>query len=391
MQPATTGIFAQAGTYAVSLQVSNPAGSHIYIDSVTILGHPTANFEYQVTGNQVKFTNLSANATSYDWDFGDNTGTYHPVHPDYHYNQNATYPVRLIAKNSCGSDTIVLNIEISAPPITSYIAITQSCEAPFSIHYIDNSFNSPTSWIWEFEGGNPTTSTEESPYVSYAVAGTYQIKHIAINDYGADTLIEEVFINGHQNEFLNQTLCQGDSLVISGFVFDEDNPTGEIQLINATGCDTILHVSLSFEASQNVNIVDSMAIGATYTVGGSTYSAAGSYTDSLTTINGCDSIVHLELTIFDPTGTQELSNIHSLSYYPNPVTDWIYFSFELSQKAIVRVEIYDISGKRMAIISEKSLLPGKHELSHNMGKAASGVYFAKVITGSDVWTVRFVK
>ena len=383
--------FAQAGTYAISLKVSNPAGSHTYIDSISILGHPTANYAYQVTGNQVAFTNLSANATSYDWDFGDNTGTYHPVHPNYHYNINGTFPVRLIAKNSCGADTILFNIEISAPPIASYISIVQSCDTPFVIHFIDNSFNNPTSWSWEFEGGNPATSTEESPYVNYSLSGIYQVKHITTNDFGSDTLIKEIFINGHQNEFLEPTICSGDSLVISGFVFNEDHPNGEIQLLNPMGCDTLLHVTLHFLPNQDTFVVDSIQVGASYTVGGSIYTSAGSYVDTLATTIGCDSIVHLDLSIYDPTSIEELNPIQNLTYYPNPITDWIHFSFQLAQKTDVGVEIYGISGKKIATIPKTLLQVGTHELSYNMEGVSSGVYFAKVITGAQVWTVRFVK
>ncbi len=384
-------VFAQAGTYAISLTVSNPAGSHKYTDSITILPNPIAHFEYQVTGNQVAFTNLSENATTYDWDFGDNTGTYHPVHPNYHYNTNGVFPVQLIAKNNCGADTLTLNIEISAPPITAHIPLVQSCDTPFVIHFIDNSFNNPSSWFWEFEGGIPATSTEESPYVSYSLPGTYQVIHIAINEFGADTLVEEIIINGQQNEFLSPTVCSGDSLVISGFVFDEDHPTGEIQLINPNGCDTLLHVELHFMESQDTFLVDSIQVGESYTVGSSVYTTEGTYTDTLTTSIGCDSIVHLELTIIQPNSTKELESIQKISYYPNPVSDWIHFSFLLAQKATVRIEIYDMSGKQIVSLPKKILPTGIHELSYDMGSFSSGVYFAKVITDSQVRTLRFIK
>jgi len=273
----------------------------------------------------------------------------------------------------------------------SNISIIQSCDSPFVIHYIDNSFNNPTSWNWEFEGGNPATSTEESPYITYAVAGAYQVKQIAINDFGADTSIQEIFINGHQNEFLNPTICEGDSLTIAGFVFNEAHPSGEIQLFNAMGCDTILHVSLNFEASHEIFLTDSIEIGATYIVGGSTYNVAGNYTDSLTSVNGCDSIVHLELSVYDPTSIIDLDVMQNMHYYPNPVTDWINFSFQLTQKTAVRVAIFDISGKQIASIPEKTLPIGHHVLSHDLHHSPSGVYFAKVISNTKVWTVRFVK
>lgn len=383
--------FNTSGTFAVRLQVSNPAGSHTYVDSITILPNPTANFEFQVIGNQVNFTNLSTDATVYDWDFGDNTGTYHPVHPDYHYNQNGIYNVRLIARNNCSADTMVAQVEIQAKPIASYISIVQSCEPPYQIHFIDNSFNNPTSWSWSFEGGSPATSTEESPYVTYSNAGTYQITLVANNANGSDTIVQEIIVNGLQNEWLTESLCTGDSLVLSGFTFNEANPSGEVHLWNPSGCDTIVHVDLTFVPAVDTMVVDSIQQGESYAVGTSNYTDAGYYTDTLSSEMGCDSIVHLELSIYTPVGLSELPSLQKLTYYPNPVADWLYLSFWLAQKTKVRAEIFDVNGQQIASLPNQILGIGSQKIPINLTTQPSGVYFIKVITESRVYTLRFVR
>lgn len=43
------------------------------------------------------------------------------------------------------------------------------------ITFTDYSFGSVTSWSWSFPGGNPSTSTQKNPTVSYATPGNYDV------------------------------------------------------------------------------------------------------------------------------------------------------------------------------------------------------------------------
>lgn len=52
----------------------------------------------------------------------------------------------------------------------------------------------PTSWTWTFEGGNPSTSTEQNPSVSYPTAGTYKVKLKVSNATGTDSVEKEDYI-----------------------------------------------------------------------------------------------------------------------------------------------------------------------------------------------------
>ncbi len=73
------------GNYLVSLEVINDAGCTDILDSVEIeiTPTPTAKFSFVETGQgEITFTNESTNATSYEWDFGDNwiSDEINPVH-----------------------------------------------------------------------------------------------------------------------------------------------------------------------------------------------------------------------------------------------------------------------------------------------------------------------
>lgn len=74
------------------------------------------------------------------------------------------------------------------PPVAAVDAIgREGCEA-LDVAFRDRSENSPKTWNWSFEGGNPAASTEQNPVVHYSGAGSYDVHLITTNDAGADTL-----------------------------------------------------------------------------------------------------------------------------------------------------------------------------------------------------------
>jgi len=109
LNPAHT--FTTAGTYTVSLVASNGNRTATKTAIITILEQtlpPVANFSSDVTEGyaplEVQFTDLSENATEWNWDFGDR------VHskikdPAHIYSEAGKYTVSLTVKNANGMDT----------------------------------------------------------------------------------------------------------------------------------------------------------------------------------------------------------------------------------------------------------------------------------------------
>lgn len=73
----------------------------------------TAGFTVNTNGLNVQFNNTSVNADHYFWDFGDGT-TDTVAQPGHTYVQSGTYPVMLIADNSCTADTIIFSLQLSS-------------------------------------------------------------------------------------------------------------------------------------------------------------------------------------------------------------------------------------------------------------------------------------
>ncbi len=72
-------------------------------------------------------------------------------------------------------------------PDAAFTASATSIVKTHTVSFTDNSTGDPTSWSWTFEGGTPSTSTNQNPTITYNSAGTYDVSLTATNAEGSDT------------------------------------------------------------------------------------------------------------------------------------------------------------------------------------------------------------
>lgn len=144
---------------------------------------PVADFTSSINQNVLSVNNLTQNATSYLWTFGDGA-TSTLQNPTHTYALPGNYVVKLKATGPCPSNTVSKTITIAGQlPVANFQVSSATGCVPFVAQYNDQSLGSPTSWLWEFPGGSPATSTLQNPSVTYASAGVY----------GASLTIQNVF------------------------------------------------------------------------------------------------------------------------------------------------------------------------------------------------------
>ncbi|MGB1207084.1 MAG: M43 family zinc metalloprotease [Chitinophagales bacterium] len=73
------------------------------------------------------------------------------------------------------------------PPTALFSVYENDLTANDYAYFYDESTNNPTEWLWTFEGGTPSTSTEQDPTVQYQYNGTYAVTLTATNAYGSNT------------------------------------------------------------------------------------------------------------------------------------------------------------------------------------------------------------
>ena len=186
------------GTYTVCLTATNTCGDTTVCSNVTVtLGgciNTVAAFDTVVVDLTVVFADLSSDADTWAWDFGDGTASVsqNPVHS---YSADGTYNVCLITTNPCSSDTTCMMITVTdagTPPCTSTVAGFTSSSVGLDAVFVDGSSDA-TSWSWDF--GDGSTSSAQNPVYTYTSDGSYNVCLIATNACSSDTTCMNVIVS----------------------------------------------------------------------------------------------------------------------------------------------------------------------------------------------------
>ncbi len=188
MQNPTVTYFTK-GIYSVTLEVSNAAGSDeiTKVDYINVLDVPDTYFEYISDEDFVTFFNLSDGGVTYYWEFGDGDFSFeeNPVHT---YEEDGVYEVILSVTNQCGTTSYSEFITIVTPPIPEFSADETLGCAPLTVNFLDQSSQNTTSWMWQFPGGTPSSSTLQNPIVTYQNEGKFSVTLTATNAAGSNSV-----------------------------------------------------------------------------------------------------------------------------------------------------------------------------------------------------------
>lgn len=93
-----------------------------------------------------------------------------------------------------------------------------------------------------------------------------------------------------------------------------------------------------------------------------------------------------------PDGTNEVSkNIPlSLKIFPHPMKNNSTLHFYLPSEDHLRIEIYDLLGKKVAAIADRKFSAGDNQMNISKGRLDKGVYLIQLTTGSSVAVERLV-
>lgn len=211
--PNPTHTYLDTGFYDVQLIITTVHGCTDTLtlsDYIAIGDTPVADFlvdtTYACASRAIEFTNLSINADSAYWIFGD--GTQGSVWEPTRIFQDTGYmDVTLIAFDRGCPDTLTIDSLVYIdPPIAKFSPpILDFCELPATIDFLDFSIGADT-YAWDFGDGSPI-STQASPTHTYTAEGTYPLELIVNNlSTGcADTISSTVRVELIEADFVVDT------------------------------------------------------------------------------------------------------------------------------------------------------------------------------------------
>lgn len=248
--------------------------------------------------------------------------------------------------NSQGGDSVLVTTLIVDPIF----------ETELDIEICDNEF-------YFAEGANQTTD------------GTYYDTLSTIQ--GCDSvIITNLTVNPIQRSISDVSICQGEEYFAGGA---NQTTAGDYYdtLSTVLGCDSIIITNLTVNSTYNTSVDVDICEGEEYFAGGANQSTSGTYTDTFSSVDGCDSVIVTNLTVSVCTSLDEDMNTGSFRVYPNPTSGLVHFEVE----NLVSTQIFNICGK---LIVESSTL------SVDLTPYPVGIYYVKAFTSDHKIFIRKV-
>ncbi len=301
----------EAGVYTQNLQTINGCDS-----TVTLT----------LTVNPVATTNLTAAICE---------GTVYTEN-GFNVSEAGVYTQNLQTINGCDS-TVTLTLTVNPVATTNLTAAI--CEGTA---YTENGFN-------------------------VSEAGVYTQNLQTIN--GCDSTVTlNLTVNPVATTTLQAAICEGTVYTENGFNVSEAGVyTQNLQTIN--GCDSTVTLTLTVNPVYNITIDATINQGDVYQENGFEVSEAGVYTQSLQSVNGCDSVIVLNLTVNSSLGDVAANTIE-VALYPNPAEDYTVLKVQ-GLKEQTKVTLFDLRGRKLR---EFDLAVGTETLRLDLRDLPSGVY-----------------
>ncbi|MCZ2299369.1 MAG: PKD domain-containing protein [Chitinophagales bacterium] len=157
----------------------------------------------------VSFNNTTPNISlfNYVWNFGNGvtSNTAQPGSITFATNPNytdTTYIVKLHALNTCDTTTTTKFITVKSKPKAIFTPNKSVGCSPMTVQFSNLSKGNGVSYIWNFGDGSPsvpiaTKSSQTHTFIT-GVQDTFNVKLIAINDCGNDTLNYTIVVSPNQ-------------------------------------------------------------------------------------------------------------------------------------------------------------------------------------------------
>ncbi|OGB63907.1 MAG: hypothetical protein A2Y94_13195 [Caldithrix sp. RBG_13_44_9] len=122
----------------------------------------------------------------------------------------------------------------------------------------------------------------------------------------------------------------------------------------------------------------------------------GIYNVTVTNSDGQSDVLVLGFEVYDPTGIKDgdltglPENFKLLQNYPNPFNPSTNIQFGLAKTSHVKLEVFDLLGKKVASILDDQMSAGYHTVKFDASSLAGGIYYYRIQTDEYVASKKLV-
>ena len=242
-----------------------------------------------------------------------------------------------------------------------------------------------TNVSWNF--GDGKTATTPTAQHQYNKTGDYIVSMIVSNSEEEQTISTVLHLVDTQKDTTYAIICDNEEYIFNGNKYTQEG-TYPVKLKSKDGCDSIavlvLKVTTSYTFSENKQV----ARGQTFHWRGGRYTA-GTYYDSLLTVQGCDSVYKLVLTEVDAPAAQKDTICYEPTYlfmgheYPLPPID----NHKDDKYIPYRLKYYDEEAC-LTYIMDLAIVPAQEQTIEIYDTISAGTkynFHGKSLTSSDTY------
>jgi hypothetical protein len=318
-------------------------------------------------GDTITLSGTGTGGNTYNWNMGITNNN------PFVINTTTTYTYTAVGQFNCFvTDQVVVTVnqpQVNAGPNQTVCAGTA----------VTLTGSGSTALSWDNNVINGASFSPDSTQ-TYTVSGTD-----ANGCFGTDQVVVAVntpLINAGSDV----TICAGDSLqlaatgvqspvwnnnIIDNQLFAPTTTTTyEVNGTDVNGCAGTDQVTVVVNPTATT-VLNEVTLG-NYTLNGQTYSQSGTYTQTLTSQNGCDSIITLNLSI---SGVGIGEDEMKFDFYPNPTNGMVYVS-ATNNAGTFNYEVTDANGR--VIATAVNAINSATTTSIDLSKVETGVYFIRL-------------
>lgn len=277
----------------------------------------------------------------------------------YYFSVYAVNGAGLISDTTFSDGVLAISL-----PVAGFSALPMAiCEGD-TIHFTNTSTNA-SSYLWNFQGGTPSSSILANPDIVYDTAGTFNVQLIATGIGGKDTLLQSQYIT--VNPTAHAAFSVNDTLVYL--------PSANVVFVNTSTDAT----SYLWDYGDGITSTDQNPW--------HTYGLTGVYTVTLIAYNlqcGNDTLVMNNYIHVDTgVGITELAEINDISVFPNPASENIEVVFNLKSNVQIEISMIDKTGKQIIVMPKTQVAKGnfKKEINLQQLHLSHGSYMLRISEG----------
>src|SRR5690554_5068935 len=199
-----------------------------------------------------------------------------------------------VTEEVCGSYTWSSNNQTytSSGVYTETLATVEGCDSVVTLDLTINN-QSVSITVTEEVCGSYTWSANNQTYTS---SGVYTETLATVEGCDSIVTLDLTINNQSVSTTVTEEACGSYTWSANGQTYTSSGVYTET-LATVGGCDSIVTLDLTISNSQSSTVTEEVCGSYTWSANSQTYTSSGVYTETLATVEGCDSVVTLDLTI----------------------------------------------------------------------------------------------